>query len=523
MNYRAVSSLLAYLVIGCALFMATSVIWAFFADDTSTIINMAISSAICGAVGFILHWLGRGANLTIHAREAIAIVSLGWLSVSILGAIPFILEGVLINPVDAFFETASGFTTTGSTVITDLNVCSQALLYWRSLTQWLGGMGIIVLFIAILPQLGIGAKHMFKSEVPGPITEGLKPKLKHTASVLWGLYAGITAAQIIALLLAGMNFHDSVCHSLACMATGGFSPRNESIGYYQDPVIEIIITVFMVLAGINFSLYYLILRKKFGQAFSNTEMRVYLAILGIFTVAIAINTYHLHDGIVDIILKPAFQAVSMSTTTGFGTEDSNLYPSLSKILMVILMFIGGSAGSTGGGMKVSRVIIVFKAALNNIYSAFQPHAVRVVKMGKQPMSEDTVKEVLTFFAVYMILFLIGTIALAAVIPPAENHVVTCFTASIACFANIGPGFADVGATSNFAFIPASGKIVLSLLMIIGRSGTFYRPGDIHPRLLEEIRICTHDSRCTRTYTVHKPCRAYLRVHLSCRAGSMRSC
>ena len=472
MNYRAVSFLLSYLVMGCAIFMSTSLVWAVFADGSSAIFSMAVSSAICGAVGLILRWLGRGANLTFHAREAIAVVTLGWLAISILGAVPFMLEGVLTNPVDAFFETASGFTTTGSTVITDLNVCSKALLYWRALTQWLGGMGIIVLFIAILPQLGIGAKHMFKSEVPGPITEGLKPKLKHTASVLWGLYTGITAAQVIALLAAGMNLHDSICHSLACMATGGFSPRNESIGYYQDPVIEVIITVFMVLAGINFSLYYLILRKRFGEAFSNTELKVYLGILAIFTIVIAINTYHLHTGIVDVVLKPAFQVVSMSTTTGFGTEDSNLYPSLSKILMVILMFIGGSAGSTGGGMKVSRVIIAFKAALNNIYSAFQPHAVRVVKMGKQPMSEDTVKEVLTFFAVYMLLFLIGTIVLAAVIPPAENHVVTCFTASIACFANIGPGFADVGATSNFAFIPATGKIVLSLLMIIGRLELF---------------------------------------------------
>jgi len=472
MNYRAVAYLLAYLLIGCAIFMATSLIWAIFADDSSTVVSFIISTVICASVGIMLHFAGRGASMTYHAREAIAVVTLGWLSVSVLGAVPFILEGVLQNPIDAFFEAASGFTTTGSTVITDLTVCSKALIYWRSVTQWLGGMGIIVLFIAILPQLGIGAKHMFKSEVPGPITEGLKPKLKHTAAVLWGVYAGITAIETIALLLAGMNLHDSVCHSLACMATGGFSPRNESIGFYQDPVIEIIITVFMILAGINFTIYYLILRKRFGEAVSNTEMKVYLGIIAAFTIMIAANTYNLHDNLTDVIIKPFFQVVAMITTTGFGTENSDLYPSLSKILMVILMFIGGSAGSTGGGMKVSRVIIVIKSALNNIYNSFQPHAVRVVKLGKQPVDEDTVKEVLTFFAVYLILFLIGTIAMTIIIPAGENHIVTSFTASIACFANIGPGFADVGATQNFASIPGIGKIILAILMIIGRLELF---------------------------------------------------
>ncbi len=472
MNYRAVSYLLGSLLIGASLFMATSLLWAFFADGTETVISMAISSAICFIAGFVLRMLGKNADMTFHAREAVSIVTLGWISVSILGAIPFMLEGVLVNPIDAFFESASGFTTTGSTVITDLNVCSKALLYWRALTQWLGGMGIIVLFIAILPQLGIGAKHMFKSEVPGPITEGLKPKLKHTAGVLWAIYTGITAAAAIALLLAGMNLHDSVCHALTCLATGGFSPRNESIAYYNDPVIEIIIIVFMILAGINFSIYYLILRKRIGEAVSNAELKVYLAIIGIASFFIAINTLNLHDGVVDKIFKPAFQAVSMITTTGFGTEDSNLYPSFSKILMVVLMFIGGSAGSTGGGMKVSRVMIVVKAGLNNIYNSFQPHAVRVVKIGKRPIDETVVKEVLIFFSVYMFLFLIGSAAMTLIIPYNEDHIVTSFTATIACFANIGPGFGDVGATQNFAFIPGVGKIILALLMIIGRLELF---------------------------------------------------
>lgn len=228
----------------------------------------------------------------------------------------------------------------------------------------------------------------------------------------------------------------------------------------------------MILAGINFSIYYLILRRKLGQAFSNAEFKIYLIILAAASVFIAANTFHLHEGALDKVIKPAFQAVSMLTTTGFGTEDSDLYPSFSKILMVVLMFIGGSAGSTGGGMKVSRVMIVVKAGLNNIYNSFQPHAVRVVKIGKTPIDEEVVKEVLTFFAVYIFLFLIGSAAMTLLIPSGENHIVTSFTASIACFANIGPGFGDVGATQNFAFIPGAGKIILALLMIIGRLELF---------------------------------------------------
>ncbi len=472
MNYRAVSYLLGLLIIGCAIFMTTSLIWAIFLDDTGTIINMGLSALICAAFGLLFRHFGKGATLTYHAREAIAVVTVSWLAVSILGAIPFMLEGVLASPIDAFFETASGFTTTGATTITDVRQCSHALLYWRALTQWLGGMGIIVLFIAILPQLGIGAKHMFRSEVPGPITEGLKPKLKQTATLLWGLYAGITATMAILLITAGMSIHDAVCHSLACLATGGFSTRNESIGYFQDPTIYIIVTIFMAMAGINFGVYYLILRKRFGQAFSNTELKVYLGILLVSTVLIGVNTWNLHETVSDKIIQPLFQAVSISTTTGFGTEDSDVYPWFSKLIMITLMFIGGSAGSTGGGMKVSRVIILFKSALINIYHAFQPHAVRVVKIGKQPVEEETVKEVLTFFVAYIFLFFIGTLSLTLILPAGERLLDTAFTASIACFANIGPGFGAVGAVQNYAFIPGIGKLILALLMIIGRLELF---------------------------------------------------
>lgn len=472
MNYRAVSYLLGYLLIGCAIFMATAIVWAVFADGPSSIVAMTISTLVCLLAGIILRGIGKSADMTFHAREAIAVVTMGWFSVSILGAIPFILEGVLIHPIDAFFETASGFTTTGSTAIADLTICSQSLLYWRALTQWLGGMGIIVLFIAILPQLGIGAKHMFKSEVPGPITEGLKPKLKHTAMVLWGIYAGITAAEIIALMIAGMNFHDSVCHSLACMATGGFSPRNESIGYYDSQAINVIVIIFMALAGVNFAIYYHILRKKFKAAFSNAELKVYLFVLGIASLLIAVNTFRIHPTWGDKIIQPAFQAVSIATTTGFGTEDSNLYPSFSIMILIVIMFIGGSAGSTGGGMKVSRVIIAVKAGLNSVYNSFQPHAVRVVKIGKQPVDDNIVRDVLTFFAVYVLLFLIGTLAMTLILPPAPDRILTSFSASIACFANIGPGFGAVGATQNYAFVPVAGKLVLAFLMIIGRLELF---------------------------------------------------
>ena len=468
MNYRAIAKLLGLLLVGISIFMATSIIFAFVSDGMRSVITFVISTMITGGAGIGLYLVGRAEEGTIHAREAVAVVTLGWIAVSFFGGIPYLVDGIFTNPADAFFESASGFTTTGSSVMTNIESSPKSVLYWRSLTQWLGGMGIIVLFIAILPQLGVGAKHLFRSEVPGPITESLKPKLKHTSATLWKIYTGITGALLICLMLAGMSFYDALCHSLTCMATGGFSTKNASIAHFNSAAIDIIFTIFMMLAGINFGLYYLLTKGRVKEFFANTEFQVYVTINLAAILLITFNILSIHHDFATALRYASFQTLAVSTTTGFATENFNLYPSFAKFLMVILMFMGGSAGSTAGGMKVSRIIILFKAAYNEIYKVFHPHAVFVVKVGKQVIDEAVIRSVLVFFGVFIFSFVIGTLVMASM----GLDMATASTSVVATLANIGPGLAKVGAIENYAFIPWGGKLFLSFLMILGRLELF---------------------------------------------------
>ncbi len=468
MNYRTIAKLLGLLLIGISIFMATSVIFAVWSDGTRSIITFVISTLVTFAAGSALYLVGRKEKGTIHAREAVAVVTLGWFAVSFFGAIPFMIDGTFTNPVDAFFESASGFTTTGSSVMTDIESSSKSVLYWRSLTQWLGGMGIIVLFIAILPQLGVGARHLFKSEVPGPITEGLKPKLKHTSSTLWKIYIGFTAALLGSLMLAGVDFFDALCHALTCMATGGFSTKNASIAHYNSTAIDIIMTVFMLFAGINFGLYYVLTRKRVREFFANTEFKVYIAINLVAMLLIAVSILERYPDFLTALRYASFQTLAVSTTTGFATDNFDLYPSFAKILMVALMCVGGCAGSTAGGMKISRLVIVIKAAYNEIYKAFHPHAVFSVKVGNQAIEDSVIRSVLVFFGVFVLSFVAGTLVMSAI----GLDMVTAATSVVATLANIGPGLGKVGAIENYAFVPWGGKLFLSFLMILGRLELF---------------------------------------------------
>ena len=468
MNYRTIAKLLGLLLIGISIFMATSVIFAVWSDGTRSIITFVISTLVTFAAGSALYLVGRKEKGTIHAREAVAVVTLGWFAVSFFGAIPFMIDGTFTNPADAFFESASGFTTTGSSVMTDIESSSKSVLYWRSLTQWLGGMGIIVLFIAILPQLGVGARHLFKSEVPGPITEGLKPKLKHTSSTLWKIYIGFTAALLGSLMLAGVDFFDALCHALTCMATGGFSTKNASIAHYNSTAIDIIMTVFMLFAGINFGLYYVLTRKRVREFFANTEFKVYIAINLVAMLLIAVSILERYPDFLTALRYASFQTLAVSTTTGFATDNFDLYPSFAKILMVALMCVGGCAGSTAGGMKISRLVIVIKAAYNEIYKAFHPHAVFSVKVGNQAIEDSVIRSVLVFFGVFVLSFVAGTLVMSAI----GLDMVTAATSVVATLANIGPGLGKVGAIENYAFVPWGGKLFLSFLMILGRLELF---------------------------------------------------
>jgi len=329
MNWKTVARLSGILLIIIGSAMLTSIIWALIDSDTQTLLAFLLSVGITLAFGFGFYLFGREKIETIFIREAILVVASGWILSGLFGSLPFYFSGALESFVDCFFETVSGFTTTGSTVLTDVEIVPRAILYWRSLTQWLGGMGIIVLFIAVLPRLGMGAKKLFESEVPGPISSSFRPKLKETSSILWKIYLGITVAELVALMVCGMSFFDALCHSFSTMATGGYSTRNASIGYYHSTAIDIVVTIFMCSAGINFYLYYMVVKGEFKAAVRDHEFRIYIGLMAACVILITIDILSIYPGVGKAFRMAAFQTLSVGTTTGFGTDNFNLYPSFS--------------------------------------------------------------------------------------------------------------------------------------------------------------------------------------------------
>ena len=468
MNYKSIERLLGIVLIVLSFAMASSIVWSVYFDEPATTTALAIAAMATFASGYACYFFGRRQTGAIGRREALVVVTASWFLIGAFGALPYLFDGAMPSFADAFFESVSGFTTTGSTVLTEIESLSHGLHYWRTLTHWLGGMGIVVLFIAIFPQLGVGAKHLFKSEVPGPITEGLKPKIKETASVLWKIYLGLTVVEIGLLYLAGMSFFDAMCHAFATLATGGFSTKNASIAYYDSASVDLIVTFFMFLAGVNFGLYYAFFKGRFTAIFRDTEFRVYTSIFVLVSLAITVDILSRHPNFWQALRYSSFQTIAIVTTTGFATDDFNLYPDFARTLLVVLMFMGGSAGSTAGGMKVSRIIVVTKAAFIEIYKTFRPNAVRSVKLGNSVMSDDLTKSIYGFFALFLFMFVAGTLIMTLL----GLDLVTASTSVIATLGNIGPGLERVGAVENFAFIPATGKYFLSFCMILGRLELF---------------------------------------------------
>ena len=424
-------------------------------------LGSAVATAVCGA---LLRLRGAGSLGTIHRRDAFLVVAGGWVLAGIFGALPLLLTGDVPSYTDAFFETVSGFTTTGSTILQNIEATTHAGLFWRSLTHWLGGMGIVVLFVAIFPQLGVGGKLLFQSEVPGPITEGLQPRIKQTSAALWRIYVGLTLCCGALLYLCGMNVFDAVNHAMATMATGGYSTKNASVGHYQSVSIDLVTTLFMLMAGINFSLYYLAVRGKWRRALADRELWTYLGIVGVSIAVITVAIASRHGGLFAGMRYAAFQVVAVVTTTGFGTDNFDTYPPVGRLLLVALMFVGGSAGSTAGGMKVFRVMVVAKVASRELIYAFRPQLVRAVRIGRNVVDEGTVRAIMALFALFMGIFLAASLVLAAM----GLDIITSTTATIACLGNIGPGLARVGSIENFAFMPTAAKWLLSFCMILGR-------------------------------------------------------
>lgn len=469
MHKKLVFNIISRILLVVSLIMIIPLGWALIDDPSSPesrafIVTILVGLGVVAVMRRVFAASGDDFDV-MGAKDGLAIVGLSWIAVSLLGALPFYLSGVTPAFTDAFFETASGFTTTGATVLTWIEGQPRGILFWRSLTHWLGGMGIIVLSVALLPAIGRGAYALYRAEAPGPTAERVKPRMKETAKTLWTVYFILSAVETGLLMTGGMPIYDALCHTFGTMATGGFSTQNASIAAY-GAYIQWIVIGFMFLAGCNFILHYQGLRGRVKSYWRSEEFRVYLSItlilIPLFTVILALGGKGFSES---TLRQSAFQIVSILTTTGYTTADFNLWPAFLKISLIFLMFVGGCAGSTGGGMKVIRVYIALKTAFINILQTILPNAIMPLKIDSKPVSDTYVVRGAAYFIIYMFLFLFGTVVMTIT----ENtDLITAFSASVACLSNIGPGLGQVGAMENYSWISPVGKWVLSFLMLAGR-------------------------------------------------------
>ncbi len=467
MRWRYISGIVSIFLVVLALIMLIPLMVSLYFSDGAHF-PLMYAMAITAAAGLVLKWMSRYMDEDsrfINQREGMAVVALSWTAVGLFGALPFYFSPDFVSVTDAVFESVSGFTTTGSSVMTDIEAAAPSLLFWRSLIQWLGGMGIIVLSLAILPFLGAGGIQLYKAEVPNPVPDKLAPRLTDSAKILWMVYAGLTLLLIIFLTIGGMPVFESVCHALTTLPTGGFSLKNTSIAHYDSAYIHYVLVVFMVLAGINFSLHFQMLRGRPLAFFKDTECKVFLGLTLLFTLIIALNIHgRVYDSFAAALQSAAFQAVSILTTTGYATADYELFPGLSQMILFVCMFLGASAGSTGGGIKIARLIVCFKFACRELFRLIHPRSIRHVKLNQRGVSEDVVRSIMGFLALYMILFAAASAILAAM----GLDLLTSLGAAASCLGNIGPGFGTVGPVENFAHLPAAAKWVLAWCMLLGR-------------------------------------------------------
>ena len=424
---------------------------------------LAASSLACLVVGLSVAVPARPHDAALRNRDGFLVVSFGWILASLFGALPYAIADVL-GPVDALFESVSGFTTTGSTVLLDIEAVPRSLLLWRAITQWLGGMGIIVFALAILPILGIGGMQLFKAEIPGPTADKLRPRIVSTARRLLYIYVGFTIAESVLLWGAGLSFYEAVCHALTTVSTGGFSTRNASLGAYDSAVVEWIVIAFMALGGINFALHYRMLSGDVRTVVRDTELRYFTAVVAVSTVAITglLLDAGLHEG--DELRTALFQVVAILTTTGFGTADFELWPTLSLVILLQLMIFGGMAGSTSGGVKDVRVILGFRVLRNALARALHPRSVANVKYGGHTVPIDVLAGVWAFLTAYICIALLATGVMAL----AGYDLVSSVTAALTAIGNVGPGLGEVGPTEPFSHLPSYAKLTLAFCMLAGR-------------------------------------------------------
>ena len=398
-------------------------------------------------------------------RDGVAIVTLGWIMAGLFGTLPYLFSGAIPNFTNAYFESISGFTTTGATILTDIESLPKGVLLWRSQTQWIGGMGIIVLSIAILPFLGVGGMQLYRAEIPSPVVDKLKPRISETAKTLWKVYLLITFVEVVLLTLGGMPVFDSICHAFCTMPTGGFSNKNASIAHYNSAYFDGVFIIFMLLAGINFSLHYKLIKGDLRIFGRDPECRVFLILVVLFTLIITMNLYGpVYDSLAASFRYAAFQVGSIITTTGFITADYEKWPALSQQILLLCMFLGAMAGSTGGGIKIMRIMLLIKHSYQEIFRIIHPHAVTTVKLGGRPVPSEVINSIWGFFILYIGLFIAATLIMAAI----GLDFISALASVAASIGNIGPGLGLVGPVKNYLSIPAEGKWVLVLCMLLGR-------------------------------------------------------
>ncbi len=462
MNFRMIGYTIGLVLLCMAALMVLPLIVTVIYEG-SDFWSFVISIAVTAVVGFALFLL-RPKTTRIFAREGFLIVALSWLSLSAFGALPFVISGAIPNYVNAIFESASGFTTTGASILTEIESLPKGILFWRSFTHWIGGMGVLVFVMAILPLAGGRSMHVMRAEVPGPIVSKLVPQIRNTAIILYMIYIVLTLLETVVLLLCDLPLYDSLVHAFGTAGTGGFSTKNASIAAYANPNVEIVITVFMLLFGINFNLYFLIILGQISKALLDEELRVYLGIVFLSIAAISVNIYHMYENVGETVRIAAFQVATIITTTGYATSDFNVWPEFSRTLLVLLMFIGACAGSTGGGLKISRFIILLKNAMCSLRSQLFPRSVNIVRLQGRKVENGTVLEVGNYFVLYMFIMLGSFLLISLDGFTFESS----FTAVIACLNNIGPGLGMVGPIGNYSEFSYMSKIILTLNMIIGR-------------------------------------------------------
>lgn len=473
MNKRITLKYLGFLMSIEGAFMIPALIVAIVCGEHSSIFGFIVTIAALEAIGIPLAMI-RSRDHTIYAKDGFFIVAMSWIVLSVFGAAPFRLSGSIPHYVDAFFETVSGFTTTGASILPLVENLPKSMLYWRSFTHWLGGMGVLVFILAVIPRsAGSGVSlHILRAESPGPVVGKLVPKLRSTARILYSIYIAMTVLMMVLLVAGGMPVFNSLCISFGTAGTGGFAITNNSIAAYDSYYLQGVITVFMLLFSVNFNIYYLIINREFRSAYKNTELRVFAGIVLFSTVAIAINIYTAGAALCDTVFgafhHSAFQVATIISTTGFATTDFDKWPEFSKIILTLLMFIGACAGSTGGGIKVSRIVIIFKSIMNEVKKLIHPSSVKVMRVDGKVIGENIVHSVNSYLGAYM-----GIFAVSMLLVSVDNFdFETTFSAVTACFNNIGPGFSVVGPTGNFGGFSYFTKIVLSADMLLGRLEIF---------------------------------------------------